>query len=286
MSDEQIARWSQNLRQRIFAPTMLMILGCLLMTGCQTIHSSRSRDTPLSYQDEATGIMVQRGRPNTLLDGIGWVAGTPTKLAIWDRRADNHDVSHETETALLRYMDTNSLNSSLVRINQYDPWGEWKRLTSNQQISPGWRYTAGVYSQLKYALLPGRIFGGDWYNPFTDTVHVYSDITPLVISRTAYAKDVHSRRYPGTYAVTQAIPFIGMMHHTLAVADAQAYADQYGSQAEQEESHGVLYPDYGSSWGSQIAGFVPFGAPIGRLAGAAVGHAANGVRSTSRSSRR
>lgn len=286
MSIEQTSRSSQNLRHRIFSPTMLMIFGCILMTGCQTIHSNHTSETSLSYQDEVTGIMVQRGRPNALLDGVGWVVGTPTKLAIWDRRADNHDVSQETETALLSYMDTNSLNGSLVRINQYDPWGEWKRLTSNRTVSPGWRYTAGVYSQLKYALLPGRIFGGDWYNPFTDTVHVYSDITPLVISRTAYAKDVRSRRYPGTYAVTQALPFIGMMHHTLAVADAQDYVDQYGSQAEQEESHGVLYPDYGGSWGSQIAGFVPFGAPIGRLTGAAVGHVANGARSINRSSTR
>src|SRR6056297_292372 len=48
-----------------------------------------------------------------------------------------------------------------------------------------WRYTAGVYNGLKYTLLPGRLLGGDWYNPFTNTTHIYSDLAPVAIARTA-----------------------------------------------------------------------------------------------------
>lgn len=258
----------------------LLISCCLAVSGCQIHHPNHLNHKPLSHRDPITGIHVERGKPIAIVDRIGWLAGTPTKLALWDRRADNHDVSRETEEALLEYMDERGLEDAVVRINQYDPWGEWKRLVSNDQISPGWRYTVGLYNHLEYTLLPGRILGGDWYNPYTNTVNVYSDIAPLAISRAAYAKDIRSRDYPGTYAVTQELPIVGMMHETLANREALSYAEEFGSEAEIEETRRILYPDYGSSWGGQIASFVPFGAPFGRLAGASVGHATNWMKKT------
>ena len=253
---------------------MLLLIGCILLTGCHSI-GHRSQSDALSYRDAKTEIEVERGRPNAVIDGLGWVVGTPTKLALWDRRADNHDVSPQTETALVQYMERNGLDGSMVRINQYDPWGEWERLTSNKRIHPGWRYTVGTYNHLKYTLLPGRVFGGDWYNPFTDSTHVYSDIAPLAISRAAYAKDIRAQKQPGTYAAIQELPLVNMVHTTRATSDALKYAAQHGTAQEQAEAKRILSPDYGSNWGGQIASFVPFGAPLGRLAGAAVGHATN-----------
>ncbi len=253
---------------------MLVLTSCILLTGCHSI-GRRNQSNALSYRDAATEIQVERGRPNAVIDGLGWVVGTPTKLALWDRRADNHDVSPQTETALVQYMERNGLGGSMIRINQYDPWGEWERLTSNKRIHPGWRYTVGTYNHLKYTLLPGRVFGGDWYNPFTDSTHVYSDIAPLAISRVAYAKDIRAQTQPGTYAATQELPFVNMVHTTRATNDALKYVAQYGTAQEQAEANRILSPDYGSSWGGQIASFLPFGAPLGRLAGAAVGHGAN-----------
>tara|TARA_R110002073_G_scaffold35970_18_gene104958 strand:- start:10653 stop:11528 length:876 start_codon:yes stop_codon:yes gene_type:complete len=256
---------------------LLVLLGCILLTGCNSIDH-RSQSAVMSSRDATTEILVERGHPNAVIDGLGWVVGTPTKLALWDRRADNHDVSPQTEAALVQYMEQNGLRGSMVRINQYDPWGEWERLTSNKRIHPGWRYTVGTYNHLKYVLLPGRVFGGDWYNPFTDSTHVYSDIAPLVISRAAYAKDIRAQKQPGTYAATQELPFINMVHTTRATNDALKYAAQYGTAQEQAEANRILSPDYGSSWGGQIASVLPFGAPFGRLAGAVVGHATNQLR--------
>ena len=216
--------------------------------------------------------------PTPVIDGLGYVVGLPTKLALLDCRADNHDVSAATETALLRYLDRNQLNNSLVRINQYDPCGEWRRLVANKEYCAGWRFTGGMYSFLKYTLLPGRIMGGDWYNPYTNTTHVYSDIAPLVISRAAYAKDVRCREHPGAYATTQVLPIVKMISETLARQEALAYSDRHSDEIDPEEARRILAPDYGSSWGGQIGAFVPYGSQLGRLAGAAVGHAANFAR--------
>jgi hypothetical protein len=283
MTIQRPMAWPQKPHRRLLT-LMALAFGCVLLTGCQAISGSRASSHSWSYRDRETGILVERGRPNAVIDGLGCVVGAPTKLALWDCRADNHEVSRQTEGVLLRYLSRNQLNDSMVRINQYDPCGEWMRLTSNKRLCPGWRYTAGVVNHLKYTLLPGRVFGGDWYNPFTDTTHVYSDIPPLVISRAAYAKDVRSRDHPGAYAASQLLPIIRMVHETLARKEALAYSERFSSDVNPSEAHRILSPDYGSSWGAQLASFLPFGAQLGRLAGAAVGHATNYARGTNKAS--
>ena len=228
---------------------------------------------------EAAGpVTVEYGRPNRFVDGTGWVLGIPSKLALWDRRADNHQVSPRTVRGVVEYLEHERLSGVLVRVNQYDPLGEWKRLATNRRIGLGWRMTTGAFETAKYGLLPGRLFGEDWYNPFTNTVHVYSDIPSLAIARAAYAKDVHSRTYPGTYASVQMLPIVGMWHETIATKDALEYIRSHGTPAEREEAYRILYPSYGGTWGAGVASFLPFGAVYARVAGAAVGHLANSVR--------
>jgi len=108
--------------------------------------------------------------------------------------------------------------------------------------------------------------------------YIYSDIPAIALSRGAYAKDVKKRKHPGTYAAVQGVPIVGMWHETLAKNEVLRYEESHGTTEQQEETHRILNPDYGGSWGGQIASFLPYGNVFGRLAGAAVGHVANGVR--------
>ncbi len=252
-----------------------MSLACIasIATGCASTQFA-------STAVEAGGdvgpgeVRIERGRPNVIVDRVGWLVGTPMKLALWDRRADNHDISPETEEQLVRYLNDNNLKSSLVRVNQYDPLGEWRRLTRNRSVAAPWRYTIGTVDMIKYTLLPGRILGGDWYNPFTDTINIYSDLPPLALAQAAYAKDVHRRKHPGTYAALQELPIVGMWHETIATKDVLDYVKASSSTDEQQEAERILYPNYGASWGGQVASIVPYGNVLGRLAGAGVGHVA------------
>lgn len=302
--------------RRLLLPLAMTALASLLFTGCASLQSglSPTGGTPIVCDDACDGyagcdqpgcpdpgciagwdgmagggcdtcyfgrngnIQIVRGRAYALLDGIGDVFGVANKLALWDRRADNHRVSPSTEMAVATYLREHQLNRTLIRVNQYDPIDEWKRLMANDSISPGWKYTFGAYDWLKYTLIPGRLVGGDWYNPFSDSIHLYSDIPSIGLAKAAYAKDVYSRDYPGTYAAGQDVPIFGMWHETLANQDVLRYLKRRGNSASVAEAERILYPDYGGAWGAQVLGFLPYGNVYGRAAGAMAGHAVRNVK--------
>jgi len=99
----------------------------------------------------------ERGRPNTVLDASDWY--TPFsllgKLLIWNWKIDRHYISPDTEVALTEYLHANALTNVKVRLNQYNPGDEWRRLVRNRAVGAGWRYTLGVFSIAFYTILPG-----------------------------------------------------------------------------------------------------------------------------------
>ena len=244
----------------------------LLMTifGCTTLHSTDS-DLSLNCDSDAS-MQFERGRPNVVIDGIGWVFGIPSRIALWNWDVENHNISADAEFRLEEYVADNNLHDVKVRLNQYDPGGEWRRLTTNHRVSPGWRYTVGTVSLVGYTLLPGRLFGNDAYNPFTNTIYVYSDVPAIGMVEAGYAKDVHQRSYPGTYAVSQLIPGFNLSHETLATRDVINYVSDRGEVDQQRETINVLHPRYGLVFGSAVESYLPAGGVI-ELGGLLAGHA-------------
>ncbi len=216
---------------------------------------------------------IERGESHEVLDAAGWVFGIPDKLLLWDRRAENHNISAETEYAIQDYLTEHRLTDVKVRLNQYAPGDEWRRLRDNDKVSPGWRYTIGALSVVGYTVLPGRLFGGDSYNPFTNTVNLYSDIPSVAVHEGAYARDNASREYHGTYGTLQVIPGINMWHATVATQDALEYIDGRNTPALAHEANRILHPRYGAKLGGTAGIFLPPSQPVLTVVGAAAGHA-------------
>ena len=216
-------------------------------------------------------VVVQVGKPRPVIDGIGWVLGIPGKILLWDRRVDNHQVSPKTEAAVVQYLEQNDLQDVCVRVNQYAPLDEWRRLRDNRQVGAGWRYTAGLLSLAGYTVFPGRLFGGDRYNPYTNSVYVYSDIPALAMVGGGYAKDVHTRRYPGTYAVVNELPVVSLWHETIATNDVLTYLQDQDDLAELQAGYKILHPYYGAQAGGAARNLVGVG-PLLQVGGAVVGH--------------
>ena len=218
-------------------------------------------------------IEVEYGRPRALVDGAGWVVGIPRKLLLWDRRVDNHDVSRDTVRAITDYLAHRGCPSVKVRVNQYDPCGEWRRLVSNRRVGPGWRYSLGVLRHLRYTLLPGRLFGGDEYNPYTDTLSLYSDASAIGLAEAAYAHDVHGRNHPGFYTASQSLPLVAMWHESLATNEVLTYVAIHGDAAQIAETRRLLYARYGLVLGGELGSVLPDGSTIFQVVGAVTGHA-------------
>ncbi len=211
------------------------------------------------------------GQPHKLIDGVGWVFGIPKKIILWDRRAVNHCVSAETQQSLAQYMDANSLDSTKVRINQYDPVGEWQRLRGNKDVGAGWRYTVGALGTLSYTLFPGRLFGSDRYNPYTDSVYVYSDIPCIALEQASRAKLVQARAHPGTYAALTSLPVARLWPSQQAKQGVLDYTLVYGTPAAHSEATKIFHAEFGAEIGGQVSLFVGSNLPL-TLVGAGIGH--------------
>jgi hypothetical protein len=200
---------------------------------------------------------IERGKRRAVIDGLGWVIGIPSKIMLWDRRVDNHNVSAETEEAIRQYLDDNDLDHVKVAINLYDPLDDWRRLRANKTVGWGYRYTLGALSVAGEAIVPGRLIGGDHYNPFTGTIYLYGDVPAIALQKGGHAKDFARRDYPGTYALVAALPVTRLWPEAIATGDAIAYAEQHKDTDLERESYRILFPAYGTYVGGAVGRFVP-----------------------------
>jgi hypothetical protein len=241
------------------------------------IHVDRVNVAP-ELVDATRDSQIERGKRRPVLDGVGWVFGIPSKVILWDRRVENHNVSAKTEESIRLYLDDNDLDHVKVRINQYAPLEDWRRLRANKTVGWGYRYTFGALSVAGEAILPGRLLGGDHYNPFTGTIHLYSDVPAIALHEGGHAKDFTRRKLPGTYAIVTAIPFGSLWPEAIATGDAIAYAGQQGDPELERESYRILFPAYGTYVGGSIGDYAaPVALPF--YAGAVVaGHAVGRIQ--------
>ncbi len=155
---------------------------------------------------------------------MAWFTGIWAKMLMLNSHVNNHDLTAPTKEKLIAYLEENELQDVLIRVNQYDPKGEWRRLRQNDRLAPGYKYTMGMLSLAGYTLFPGRVFGGDEYNPYTNSLYINSDVAAIALHEAAYAKDIHARWFPGTYAFVNEVPMLAMWRHTYGVNDVLGYA--------------------------------------------------------------
>jgi len=192
---------------------------------------------------------IERGRPSAFLDGLGhYVLSLPTKLLLWNWDVDNHEISPETEARMAKYLADNDLYQVKVRLNEYAPGAEWRRLIHNRAVNGFWRYTIGALSVGLYTILPGRafagLFGGDHYNPFTNTVNLYSDHPAIALHEAAHAKDFAQRKYKGTYGALRILPLVPLYQEGLATGDAIGYDRDLGLTDAEKADYKILYPAF------------------------------------------
>jgi hypothetical protein len=183
----------------------------------------------------------------------GWI---PSKLLLWSWRVDKHWISQDVTDDIGEYLQTNNLNDTKARINQYAPIREFRRLKRNYRVGPGYRWTLGLISWIQYTVFPGKLLGGDNYNPYTNTLNIYSDLSAIAYHEGGHAKDLSWRRFKGTYQLLYMIPVYKEVFEYRASRDAIRYSYYKKEKKNELGCYKVLCPAFGSYVGGEF-GFLP-----------------------------
>lgn len=193
---------------------------------------------------------------------------------MWDSRIDNHNVSPNTVRQVNQYLQNRDIQGVKIRVNQYAPADEWMRLVNNKQIRPCVKYTLGAVRQARYCLLPGRLFGGDEYNPYTNTLSLYSDIPAIGITESAFAADVQNRRFPGAFSLVAGLPIVSFIHETKTTTETLNYLSTHGSPAEVAATRRLLYARCGNQVFGELGRLAPNSSMMLQLGSVGVAHIA------------
>lgn len=230
--------------------------------------------TTVPYTGVGPHPQLERGAPVALIDGLGNVLSVPFKLLLWNRKFNLHAISQDTEQTLIAYLRARELpvlGDAKFRLNQYHPTQDLSRLVKNRHVAWPYRLLLGLpVTLVGDVLLPGRLFPwGDYYNPFTHTVHLYSDHPAIALHEAGHVHDFASKRHKGTYAAMRLIPFVDLYQEYKASKEAIAYLKDTEDHPRELAAYKILYPAYGSYVGSYV--FPPIGTIVGILYGHAAG---------------
>ncbi len=253
-------------------PSSLFIFLVALTTGCATT-------TP--YVGQGPHPQVTRGAAIPPIDAIANVLILPAKLLLWNWRFANHSISATTEKKLEEYLDAKELpafEETQYQLNQYAPFADLRRLIKNHYVAWPYRVLLGLPLTLIFdVLLPGRLFPwGDYYNPYTNTAHLYSDIPAVSLHEAGHAYDFAMQRFKGTYAAIRLIPFVDLYQEFQATDYAIDYLIDSGDHDNELRAYKILWPAYGTYAGGYLF------APIGTIAGALIGHGAGRIKASER----
>lgn len=213
--------------------------------------------------------LIERGASIPPLDLLASVLALPTKLILWDWRYCNHNISEKTEEALADYVRRNNLYDVKFRLNQWSPFDEMRRLFKNREVGLPYRLIA-IPTTFLYSAV-GRLLGGlllsDYYDPYSHTVHIFSDDIAIALHEAGHAKDFSYRKWRGTYSLARLLPGFDTYQESLATDEALDYLKITGQRSEAVRAYKILYPAYAS----YVGGYLP-AYPIGYLGAILGGH--------------
>lgn len=241
----------------------ILLLACTSAVGCASSNYQYGQENAESHLSPPKPQQFYVGEPHKFLDASDWIwpGSLLAKLILWNKNVDSHEVSQETIDAMAEYIEENKLDDVLVLVNTYKPGAQWYRLFRNHQVGAGWRYTLGFLSVTSYTIFPGRFFGGDHFNPYTNTISLYSDDIAIALHEAAHAKDFARREHKGLHAGLYTLPGAALYYEAVASADALSYLESRCEFDLEKDAYRTLHPAYGT----YVGGTFLRGSGIGAL---------------------
>jgi len=223
------------------------------------------------YVGQGPHPQISRGQPIPVLDTTGNILAAPFKLLLWNKHFACHHISAETEAAFIKFLDARTepaFEDTKFRLNEYTPIKDLKALVTNRYMAWPYRLVLGLPTTLlSDVLLPGRLLPlGDYYNPFTNTAHLYSDDPAILMHEAGHAYDFATFPHRGTYALLRFVPFVDLYQEWRASDEAMRYILESEDRDAEYHAYRTLWP----AFGTYVGAYAPI--PFGSYAGALLGH--------------
>lgn len=198
----------------------------------------------------------ERGYQIPPIDFLANLLALPYKLLFWSWRLQNHQISAMTEEELQKFMKQHEMRQVKVYITKFALFPEMQRLFTDSIVAWPYRIFPGFFSTLISGLTDWLI-GGDYYNPFTNSIHLFSDDRAVALHEAGHALDFQRRTYRGTYAMMRLLPAADTYQEWIATEEAIGYFKEHRSIHKEVAAYKILYPAYGSYVGGAFSVFVP-----------------------------
>ena len=207
--------------------------------------------------DKRKKLSISRGRPLPFIDTLKNVLSIPAKVLLFSPHIDSRRIAPEVDSAVVDFAKRHQLERVHVRVNEYAPLAEFGRLLSNWRVSILWRMIFGLPTWFAYCINIGRVFGGDHYNPFSNTVNLFSNHRSIALHEMGHALDFKRRRFPGLYALSRLIPGVALYQEYLASLYAIEYLREIGEKEEEIRAYRLLFPAYSTYIFGALVEFFP-----------------------------
>jgi hypothetical protein len=190
----------------------------------KTIYTSRLPDTimtidgPLKTADidfegdfdiKTDRYRLVKGEDFWLSRGIGWLGSLPIRLFYWDYDVSNGLDEQRAKQVMATLENDKSIKDITVRLNHTGALEDLGRLFADKKVTERnpelARVLMGLPTSLFYELW-AELGRGDYYNPLTQTVVLYSNVEAIDAHEIGHFKDFHRFDTDWAYNLVHLIP--------------------------------------------------------------------------------
>lgn len=193
---------------------MMILVGCSSMRTKDTARTEANTPAPKLLSPE---ILNEEEIPvnQTVLDRI-------RSHFPWNKART--PLSSTTIRIMNDYLEDNELEALNIEFQTETPKDDWNRLEANTSINPLLKYPLGSFNWLSNAITKPSFWGRNYYDPYTNTMHINSNNNLEIMAEMSYAKIIQRQSYPGLYALGSKLPFISILVQKQKTNEMIAYA--------------------------------------------------------------
>jgi hypothetical protein len=178
---------------------------------------------------------LEYGFDNYLSRGVSYVGNLPAKLIFFSKDVGNYP-RENTQKYISKYVAESGLENTTIRIGHNSVVKDVARLFKDEKlkdISLLGRIFLGIPATLLGGLY-SKLTRADYYNPFTKTAVIYSDVPAIAVHELAHAKDYQTVGKPTLYSLFRATG-IGALYQEIK---ASVMAHKYIKEKDKNEKTG------------------------------------------------